>query len=65
MKKRLLPLMKWVAVLTVVAATAALSAAYAAIVIDADTGEVIHSKTGEPIIHPTSLTGLGNLSGSP
>jgi D-alanyl-D-alanine carboxypeptidase len=65
MKKKLIPLMKWAAVLTVVVATAPLSAVYAAIVIDADTGEVIHSKTGEPIIHPTSLTGLGNLSGSP
>lgn len=57
--------MRWSAVLTVVAATAALPAPYAAIVIDADTGEVIHSKNGESIMHPTGLTGLGNLSGSP
>ena len=45
MKKTLIPLIKWVAVLTIFAATAALSAPCAAILIDADTR-----------LHPAGLT---------
>jgi hypothetical protein len=45
MKKKLIPLIKWVAVLTIFEATAALSAPCAAILIDADTR-----------LHPAGLT---------
>jgi len=61
MKKKLIPLMKWVAVLTIFAATAALSAPYAAIVIDADTGAVLHEENADTRLHPAGLTKLITL----
>jgi D-alanyl-D-alanine carboxypeptidase len=61
MKKKLLPLMKWVALLTIFAATAALSAPYAAIVIDAETGEVLHEENADTRLHPAGLTKLITL----
>ena len=61
MKKKLLPRMKWAAILTIFAATAALSAPYAAIVIDADTGEVLHEENADTRLHPAGLTKLITL----
>ena len=42
MSRRLIPLLKWASILFIVTVTAALSAPYAAIVIDADSGEVLY-----------------------
>ena len=61
MKKKLIPLMKWAAVLTIFAATTALSAPYAAFVIDADTGEVLHEENADTRLHPAGLTKLITL----
>ena len=61
MKKKLIPLMKWVTILTIFAATAALSAPYAAIVIDVDTGEVLHEENADTRLHPAGLTKLITL----
>lgn len=61
MKKKIIPLMKWVAVLISFATTAALSAPYAAIVIDAETGEVLHEENSDERIHPAGLTKLMTL----
>ena len=61
MKKKLLPLMKWVAIIYTFAATAAFSAPYAAIVINAETGEVLHEENADERIHPAGLTKLMTL----
>ena len=61
MKKKLIPLIKWVAILTIFATTAALSAPYAAIVIDAETGEVLHEENAYTRLHPAGLTKLITL----
>jgi D-alanyl-D-alanine carboxypeptidase len=61
MKKKLLPLVKWVAILSIFATTAAFSTPYAAIVIDADTGEVLHEENAEDRMHPAGLTKLMTL----
>lgn len=61
MKKKLFPLMKWVAILSIFAATAAFSAPHAAIVINAETGEVLHAENAEEIMHPAGLTKLMTL----
>jgi D-alanyl-D-alanine carboxypeptidase len=61
MKKKLRPLMKWVAILSIFAATAAFSAPHAAIVINAETGEVLHAENAEEIMHPAGLTKLMTL----
>ena len=61
MKKKLVSLMKWVAILNIFATTAALSAPYAAIVIDADTGEVLHEENADTRLHPAGLTKLITL----
>ena len=61
MKKKLIPLIKWVAILTIFATTAALSAPYAAIVIDAETGEVLHEENADTRLHPAGLTKLITL----
>ena len=61
MKKKLLPLMKWVAIIYTFAATAAFSAPYAAIVINVETGEVLHEENAEEIMHPAGLTKLMTL----
>ena len=61
MKKKILPLMKWVSILTIFASTAALSAPQAAIVINADTGEVLHEENADDRMHPAGLTKLMSL----
>lgn len=61
MKTKLLPLIKWVAILSIFATTAALSAPYSAIVINAETGEVLHAENEEEIMHPAGLTKLMTL----
>ena len=61
MKKKIIPLMKWVAILFIFAATTAFSAPYAAIVIDAETGEVLHEENADERIHPAGLTKLMTL----
>ena len=61
MKKKLLQLVKWVAILSIFATTAALSAPYAAIVINADTGEVLLEENADDRMHPAGLTKLMTL----
>ena len=61
MKTKLLPLIKWVAILSIFATTAALSAPYAAIIIDADTGEVLHEENADTRLHPAGFTKLMSL----
>lgn len=61
MKKRLIPLIKWVAILTIFATTAVLSAPYAAIVINAETGEVLHEENADDRVYPAGLTKLMTL----
>ena len=61
MKKKLLPLVKWVSILSIFATTAALSAPYAAIVINADTGEVLLEENADDRMHPAGLTKLMTL----
>lgn len=50
--------MMWIAA---VAATQALAAPYAAMVIDARTGEVLHSRNADTRLHPASLTKMMTL----
>ncbi|GAB4551994.1 MAG: D-alanyl-D-alanine carboxypeptidase family protein [Ruegeria sp.] len=47
--------------ITAVAATQALAAPYAAMVIDACTGEVLHSRNADTRLHPASLTKMMTL----
>ena len=61
MKKKLIRLTKWVAILSIFAATAALSAPFASIVIDAETGEILHSENAYTRLHPAGLTKLMSL----
>ena len=61
MKKKLVPLMKWAAILSIFVATAAFSAPYAAIVIDAETGKVLHEENADMRLHPAGLTKLMTL----
>ena len=61
MKKKLYPLIKWASVITIFAATAALSAPYAAIVIDSETGVVLHEENADTRLHPAGLTKLITL----
>ena len=61
MSRKIQPLIKWVAILFIFAATAALSAPYAAIVIDADSGEVLYERNAAIQLHPAGLTKLMTL----
>lgn len=61
MKKKLLSLVQWVAILSIFAATAALSAPFAAIVIDSETGEVLYEENADTRFHPAGLTKLMSL----
>ena len=56
MSRRLIPLLKWVTILFILTVTAAMSAPYAAIVIDAQTGEVLHEENADTRLHPAGLT---------
>lgn len=61
MKKKLVPLLMWATILTTFANTFALTAPYAAIVIDAHTGEVLHEENADTRLHPAGLTKLMTL----
>lgn len=61
MSRRLLPLHKWATTWFVFTVTAALSAPYAAIVIDADSGEVLYEQNADNQIHRAGLTKLMTL----
>ena len=61
MSRRFIPLLKWASILLILTVTAALSAPYAAIVIDADTGEVLHEENADTRLHPAGLTKLITL----
>lgn len=61
MSRSLIALLKWVSILLILTATAAMSAPYAAIVIDADTGEVLHEENADARLHPAGLTKLITL----
>lgn len=61
MKKKLVPLLMWATILTALANTFALSAPYAAIVIDAHTGEALHEENADTRLHPAGLTKLMTL----
>ena len=61
MIKKLLSFIKWVSILSVLIAKTALSAPFAAIVIDAETGEVLHEENADTRLHPAGLTKLMSL----
>ena len=61
MSRRLIPLLKWASILFIVTVTAALSAPYAAIVIDADSGEVLYEQNADNQLYPAGLTKLMTL----
>ena len=61
MSKKLFSLIRWVTSLWFFAATAALSAPFAAIVIDADNGEVLHEENADTRLHPAGFTKLMSL----
>ena len=61
MSRRLIPLLKWASILLIFTVTAALSAPYAAIVIDAKTGKVLHEENADTRLHPAGLTKLMTL----
>ena len=61
MRKNIFPLTTWLITLYVSIATAAWSAPYAAIVVDAKTGEVLHEENADTRLHPAGLTKLITL----
>ena len=61
MSRKLVPLLKWASILLIFTVTAALSAPYAAIVIDAKTGKVLHEENADTRLHPAGLTKLMTL----
>lgn len=61
MSRRLIPLLKWASILFILTVTAAVSAPYAAIVIDADSGEVLYEQNADKQLHPAGLTKLVTL----
>ena len=61
MSRRLIPLLKWASIFLIVTVTAAISAPYAAIVINAKTGEVLHEENADTRLHPAGLTKLMTL----
>ena len=50
MSRRLIPLLKWASILLIVTVTAVLSAPYAAIVIDTDSGEALYTKQSNNLL---------------
>ena len=61
MRRRLIPLLKWATILFVLTVTTVFSAPYTAVVINAETGEVLHSENEDQIVHPAGLTKLMTL----
>lgn len=61
MSRRFIPLLKWASILLILTVTAAMSAPYAAIVIDADSGEVLYEHNADNQLHPAGLTKLMTL----
>ena len=61
MSRRFIPLLKWASILLILTVTAAMSAPYAAIVIDADSGKVLHKENADTRLHPAGLTKLITL----
>jgi D-alanyl-D-alanine carboxypeptidase len=61
MQLKLPSLMKWVTLLTILAVNTALSAPYAAIIIDAESGAVLHEENADTRLHPAGLTKLITL----
>ena len=61
MSRRFIPLLKWLSILLVLTVTAALSAPYAAIVLDANTGEFLYEENADARLHPAGLTKLITL----
>ena len=61
MSRRFIPLLKWASILLIFTVTAALSAPYAAVVINAETGEVLHEENADTRIHPAGLKKLITL----
>lgn len=56
MSRKLTPLLKWASILLILTVTAAVSAPYATIVIDAKTGNVLHEENADTRLHPAGLT---------
>ena len=61
MSRRFIPLLKWASILLIVTVTAALAVPYSAIVIDAETGEVLYENNADEFSHPAGLTKLMTL----
>ena len=61
MSRRFIPLLKWVCISFFLTVNAAFSAPYAAIVIDAESGEVLYEQNADNQLHPAGLTKLMTL----
>ena len=61
MSRRLIPLLKWASIFLIVTVTAALSVPYSAIVIDAESGQVLYEDNADEFSHPAGLTKLMTL----
>jgi D-alanyl-D-alanine carboxypeptidase len=61
MFRRFIPPLRWASILLIFTVTAALSAPYAAIVIDVDSGEVLYEQNADNSLHPAGLTKLMTL----
>jgi len=61
MSKIIIPIINWATVSYMLLATAALSAPYAALVIDAENGDVLHEENADTRLHPAGFTKLMSL----
>ena len=61
MSRRFIPLLKWASILLIVTVTAALAVPYSAIVIDAESGQVLYEDNADEFSHPAGLTKLMTL----
>ena len=61
MSRKLIPLLKWASIFLIVTVTAALAVPYSAIVIDAESGQVLYEDNADEFSHPAGLTKLMTL----
>lgn len=61
MSKNFIPLIKWATIYFIFTFTTALAVPYSAIVIDADTGEILYEDNADEFSHPAGLTKLMTL----
>jgi len=61
MSRRFIPLLKWAYILLILTVTAAVAVPYSAIVIDAESGQVLYEDNADEFSHPAGLTKLMTL----